>query len=91
MEEAEQYEAPCLLCRSLAAVEDCQTGAIVAAGIAELDRELGEGVLEWIQVKYPGGAGQLRSKRLFLAHAWDNKVCHRLRAGEQPDVSGSAV
>ena len=32
------------------AVKDNQTGNIVATGIAELDREIGEGVLEWIQV-----------------------------------------
>jgi len=33
----------------LAVKEDCR-GKIVATGIAELDREIGEGVLEWIQV-----------------------------------------
>ena len=32
------------------AVQDDQTRNIVATGIAELDREIGEGVLEWIQV-----------------------------------------
>lgn len=32
------------------AVKDNQTGDIVATGIAELDSEIGEGVLEWIQV-----------------------------------------
>ncbi len=32
------------------AVMDEQTGKIVATGIAELDRETGEGILEWIQV-----------------------------------------
>lgn len=32
------------------AVKDNQTGNIVATGIAELDLEIGEGVLEWIQV-----------------------------------------
>ena len=32
------------------AVRDARTGNIVATGIAELDREIGEGVLEWIQV-----------------------------------------
>lgn len=32
------------------AVKDICTGEIVATGIAELDREIGEGVLEWIQV-----------------------------------------
>lgn len=32
------------------AVRDNQTGEIAATGIAELDRETGEGVLEWVQV-----------------------------------------
>jgi len=32
------------------AVKENQTDKIVATGIAELDREIGEGVLEWIQV-----------------------------------------
>lgn len=32
------------------AVKENQTGNIVATGIAELDREIGEGALEWIQV-----------------------------------------
>lgn len=32
------------------AVRDDRTGEIVATGIAELDREIGEGMLEWIQV-----------------------------------------
>lgn len=32
------------------AVKDDRTGTIVGTGIAELDREIGEGVLEWIQV-----------------------------------------
>ena len=31
-------------------VRDDQTGKIKATGIAELDREIGEGMLEWIQV-----------------------------------------
>lgn len=31
-------------------VKDNQTGNIVATGIADLDREIGEGVLEWVQV-----------------------------------------
>lgn len=32
------------------AVKDDRTDSIVATGIAELDREIGEGILEWIQV-----------------------------------------
>ncbi len=32
------------------AVKDNQTNEVVATGIAELDKEIGEGILEWIQV-----------------------------------------
>lgn len=32
------------------AVKDVRSGAVAATGIAELDREIGEGILEWIQV-----------------------------------------
>lgn len=32
------------------AAKDKYSGAVVATGIADLDREMGEGVLEWIQV-----------------------------------------
>lgn len=32
------------------AVKDEHTGTVVATGIAELDREIGEGILEWIQI-----------------------------------------
>ena len=32
------------------AVKNNQTGEIVTTGVAELDQEIGEGVLEWIQV-----------------------------------------
>jgi len=32
------------------AVKETHTGIIVATGIAELDHEIGEGILEWIQV-----------------------------------------
>lgn len=35
------------------AVREDRTGAIAASGIAELDREAGEGALEWIQVAEP--------------------------------------
>lgn len=35
------------------AVREDSTGAIAASGIAELDREVGEGALEWIQVAEP--------------------------------------
>lgn len=41
------------------AVKDDQTGKLVASGIAELDREIGEGILEWIQV-----SGSYRRKGL---------------------------
>ncbi len=38
------------------AVKDCKNNEIVGTGIAELDTEIGEGILEWIQVskKYRG-------------------------------------
>lgn len=38
------------------AIKDRTTGEIVATGIAEMDSEIGEGILEWIQVseKYRG-------------------------------------
>ncbi len=39
------------------AVVDQKSGEIVASGIGELDRELGEGILEWIQVS-PGYRGR---------------------------------
>lgn len=32
------------------AVKDCKNNKIIGTGIAELDTEIGEGVLEWIQV-----------------------------------------
>ena len=32
------------------AIKDNQADEVVATGIAELDKEIGEGVLEWIQV-----------------------------------------
>lgn len=38
------------------AVKDCKNNKIIGTGIAELDTEIGEGILEWIQVseKYRG-------------------------------------
>ena len=40
------------------ALADDQSGEIVATGIAELDREIGEGIFEWIQVsKHSRGRG----------------------------------
>ena len=40
------------------AVKDDRTGRIAASGIGELDSEIGEGVLEWIQVSgYCRGLG----------------------------------
>lgn len=32
------------------AAKDSRTGAVAATGIADLDREIGEGILEWVQV-----------------------------------------
>ena len=51
VEELQSYTLRAVYDTSLwLAVKDDQTGKIVATGIAELDREIGEGVLEWIQV-----------------------------------------
>lgn len=50
------------------ALRDDRTGRIVATGIGELDREMGEGVLEWIQVsaEYRGrGLGSFIVKELL--------------------------
>ncbi len=49
--ELQSYIARRVYCPELwLAVKDINTGEIVATGIAELDEEIGEGVLEWIQV-----------------------------------------
>lgn len=49
--EIQSYTARRVYCPELwLAVKDDDTGEIVATGIGELDREIGEGVLEWIQV-----------------------------------------
>ncbi len=51
-----EAEISSYFCRSVysaelwAAVRECESGKIAATGIAELDREIGEGILEWIQV-----------------------------------------
>ncbi len=47
------------------AVRDVATGELVATGIGELDREIGEGILEWIQVS-PGYRGRGLGKFLVL-------------------------
>ncbi len=49
--EMQSYVTRIVYCPELwLAVKDDYTGEIVATGIAELDREIGEGILEWIQV-----------------------------------------
>lgn len=51
VDELRNYTARNVYCPYLwLALRDDRTGEIVASGIAELDREIGEGVLEWIQV-----------------------------------------
>lgn len=51
MSEIQSYLAREQYCAELwLAVRDDYKGKIVATGIAELDREIGEGVLEWIQI-----------------------------------------
>ena len=50
-EELHSYTERAVYCAELwIAIKDKVTGRIVATGIAERDREIGEGVLEWIQV-----------------------------------------
>ena len=50
-EELRQYsERPVYHPALWLAIRDERTGDIVASGIAELDREIDEGVLEWVQV-----------------------------------------
>ena len=51
------------------AVKDERTGNIVATGIAELDREIGEGVLEWIQVSQ-GHRGKGLAKYIVSELLW---------------------
>ncbi len=50
-DELRNYTARKVYCPELwIAIKDIKTGKIAATGIAELDREIGEGILEWIQV-----------------------------------------
>ena len=51
------------------AVKDNHTGNIVATGMAELDREIGEGVLEWIQVSQ-GHRGKGLAKYIVSELLW---------------------
>ena len=50
-------------------VKETHTGTIVATGIAELDREIGEGVLEWIQVSQ-GHRGKGLAKYIVSELLW---------------------
>ena len=54
------------------AVKDDQTGEIVATGIAELDREIGEGIMEWIQVS-EGYRGKGLGRYIVSALLWRMK------------------
>ncbi len=64
--ELQGYTQRKVYCQNLwLAVCDKATGKIVATGIAELDREIHEGVLEWIQVS-PGYRGRGLGKFLVL-------------------------
>lgn len=50
-EELHSYTMRSVYCPDLwITIKDNQSGIIAASGIAELDSEIGEGVLEWIQV-----------------------------------------
>lgn len=68
-DEIQSYWGRAVYCPELwIAIQDSRTGKIVATGIAELDREIGEGVLEWIQVSdgYRGqGLGSCIVKELL--------------------------
>lgn len=49
--EVQSFTEREVYCRELwLALREDKTGRIVATGIAELDKEMGEGILEWIQV-----------------------------------------
>ncbi len=64
--ELQAYTQRKVYCSNLwLAVCDKTTGKIVATGIAELDHEIHEGVLEWIQVS-PGYRGRGLGKFLVL-------------------------
>lgn len=53
-EELRAYTCRSVYCPDLwLAVRENATGALAATGIAELDQEIGEGALEWIQVSAP--------------------------------------
>lgn len=64
------------------AVRDDQTGRIVASGIAELDKRIGEGVLEWIQVSAD-------HRRKGLGRFLVAELLHRMKASARfATVSG---
>lgn len=69
VEELRSYSVRAVYCPRLwLAVRDDVSGEIIASGIGELDRELGEGVLDWIQVSgsYRGrGLGSYIVKELL--------------------------
>jgi GNAT superfamily N-acetyltransferase len=68
-EEVHSFTERAVYCQDLwLAVRDQATGALVATGIGEWDRQMGEGILEWIQVS-PGyrrrGLGSFLVKELL--------------------------
>lgn len=65
------------------AVKDEHTDTIVATGIAELDREIGEGVLEWIQVSQ-GHRGKCLGRYIVLELLWrmKDKACFATVSGQ---------
>ena len=65
------------------AVKDELTGTIVATGIAELDREIGEGVLEWIEVSQ-GHRGKGLGRYIVSELLWrmKGKVCFATVSGQ---------
>ena len=65
------------------AIKDERTGNIVATGIAELDREIGEGVLEWIEVSQ-GHRGKGLGRYIVSELLWrmKGKVCFATVSGQ---------
>ena len=65
------------------AVKDNHTDCIVATGIAELDREISEGVLEWIQVSQ-GHRGKCLGRYIVLELLWrmKDKACFATVSGQ---------
>jgi len=72
-EELVSYQAHTVYDRELwIAVRECRQNTIVASGIAELDADIKEGILEWIQVS-PGYRGRGLGKFIVNELLWRMK------------------